>query len=200
MRERLAYYPRDVWLYLLAAGWARIGQEEHLMGRAGTVGDEVGSALIGARLVRDIMRLAFIMERTYAPCAKWFAALHGLGRAGGGSGTRRSGECSPPPKNSDGCALLLEQEACNFGNARGLRHRISKPIGGPYSMYHPSETLEDGLAQAVPISGGLGTVVCRAIALDAKKITSRMIGVHDCEINRVAGNANLRIHGPSMCS
>ena len=69
---RFAYYPDDVWLYLLAAAWARIGQEEHLMGRAGMVGDEVGSALIGARLVRDIMRLWFLMARTYAPYPKWF--------------------------------------------------------------------------------------------------------------------------------
>lgn len=72
VRARFAYYPHDVWLYLLAAGWARLGQEEHLMGRAGMVGDEVGSALIGARLVRDIMRLCFLMERTYAPYMKWF--------------------------------------------------------------------------------------------------------------------------------
>ena len=72
LRSRFAYYPHDVWLYLLAAGWARIGQEEHLMGRAGQAGDEVGSALIGARLVRDLMRLCFLMERTYAPYAKWF--------------------------------------------------------------------------------------------------------------------------------
>lgn len=71
-RARFAYYPRDVWLYLLAAGWARIGQEEHLMGRAGLVDDEVGSALIGARLVRDLMRLCFLMERVYAPYPKWF--------------------------------------------------------------------------------------------------------------------------------
>jgi hypothetical protein len=72
VRDRFAYYPQDVWLYLLAAGWARIGQEEHLMGRAGYVGDEIGSALIGARLVRDIMRLSFLMERQYAPYPKWF--------------------------------------------------------------------------------------------------------------------------------
>ncbi|MEM7800904.1 MAG: DUF4037 domain-containing protein, partial [Chloroflexota bacterium] len=72
IRSRLAYYPRDVWLYLLAAGWTRIGQEEHLMGRAGVVGDEIGSALIAARLVRDIMRLFFFMEKRYAPYAKWF--------------------------------------------------------------------------------------------------------------------------------
>lgn len=71
-RARFGYYPRDVWLYLLACGWARVGQEEHLMGRAGSVGDEIGSALIGARLVRDLMRLCFLMERTYAPYPKWF--------------------------------------------------------------------------------------------------------------------------------
>jgi uncharacterized protein DUF4037 len=66
------YYPRDVWLYQLAAAWTRIGQDEHLMGRAGVVGDEVGSAVIGARLVRDIMRMCFLLERTYAPYPKWF--------------------------------------------------------------------------------------------------------------------------------
>ena len=71
IRRRFAYYPEDVWLYLLASAWVRVGQEEHLMGRAGMVGDEVGSALIGSRLVRDLMRLCFLMERTYAPYAKW---------------------------------------------------------------------------------------------------------------------------------
>ena len=71
-RERFRWYPQDVWLYLLAAGWGRIGQEEHLMGRAGLVGDDLGSALIGARLARDVMRLGFLMEKVYAPYPKWF--------------------------------------------------------------------------------------------------------------------------------
>ncbi|HEV7860552.1 MAG TPA: DUF4037 domain-containing protein [Pyrinomonadaceae bacterium] len=69
---RFGYYPHDVWLYLLASGWTRIGQEEHLMGRAGMVFDEVGSALIGSRLVRDLMHLCFLMEKQYAPYPKWF--------------------------------------------------------------------------------------------------------------------------------
>ena len=72
VRDRFQYYPQDVWLYLMASGWSRIGQEEHLMGRAGLVGDELGSALIGSRLVRDLMRLCFLMERQYAPYPKWF--------------------------------------------------------------------------------------------------------------------------------
>ncbi|GDX40038.1 hypothetical protein LBMAG21_03300 [Armatimonadota bacterium] len=72
IRDKFAYFPNDIWLYLLAAGWTRIGQEEHLMGRAGYVGDEIGSALIAARLVRDLMRLCFLMEKQYAPYPKWF--------------------------------------------------------------------------------------------------------------------------------
>lgn len=70
-RSRLRYYPDQVWLYLLAAGWGRIGQEEAFMGRCGQVGDELGSRLVAARLVRDLMRLCFLMERQYAPYIKW---------------------------------------------------------------------------------------------------------------------------------
>ncbi len=72
VRDRFRYYPPDVRLYLMASGWSRIGEEEHLMGRAGLVGDELGSALISSRLVRDLMRLCFLMEEQYAPYPKWF--------------------------------------------------------------------------------------------------------------------------------
>lgn len=71
-RDRLAYYPHDVWLYLLIAGWWRVHPEMNLVGRAGDAGDELGSSLIGSRLVYDLMRLAFLMERQYAPYSKWF--------------------------------------------------------------------------------------------------------------------------------
>ena len=72
LRRWLAWYPHDVWLYLLASGWQRVGQEEHLMPRAGFVGDELGSAIIGSRLIHDIMSLCFLMEKRYAPYPKWF--------------------------------------------------------------------------------------------------------------------------------
>jgi hypothetical protein len=74
IRARLRYYPDDVWLYLLAAQWRRIAQEEAFMGRCGQVGDDLGSRLIAARLVRDLMRLCFLIERRYAPYIKWFGS------------------------------------------------------------------------------------------------------------------------------
>ena len=72
IRAELHYYPIDVWLYLLSTQWQRISQEEHFMGRCGQVEDDLGSRLIAARLVRDLMRLCFLMERKYAPYIKWF--------------------------------------------------------------------------------------------------------------------------------
>lgn len=42
IRDRLAYYPRDVWLYLLLAGWWRVHPEMNLVGRAGPWGTNWG--------------------------------------------------------------------------------------------------------------------------------------------------------------
>ncbi|MCJ7551858.1 MAG: DUF4037 domain-containing protein, partial [Anaerolineae bacterium] len=72
LRKTLGTYPHDVWLYLMAAQWQRIAEEEHFMGRCGQVGDDLGSRLIAGRLVHDIMGLCFLMEQRYAPYIKWF--------------------------------------------------------------------------------------------------------------------------------
>jgi CBS domain-containing protein len=71
-REILAYFPNDVWHYKIACQWRRIGEEQAFVGRAGQVGDELGSRVIAGRLVRDAMRMGFLLERRYAPYAKWF--------------------------------------------------------------------------------------------------------------------------------
>jgi hypothetical protein len=74
LRERLAWPPRDVWLYKLACQWRRLAEEQAFVGRAGLVGDELGSRVIAARLARDVMRMAFLIERRYAPYPKWFGS------------------------------------------------------------------------------------------------------------------------------
>ena len=42
------------------------------MGRAGYQDDDLGSRLIAARLVHDLMNLCFLIERVYPPYSKWF--------------------------------------------------------------------------------------------------------------------------------
>jgi hypothetical protein len=74
-RDRLRWYPDDVWRYALAAAWLRIEQEEPFVGRTGQTGDDLGSRILAARLGRDLIRLAFLIERRWAPYGKW------LGRA-----------------------------------------------------------------------------------------------------------------------
>jgi hypothetical protein len=70
-RSRLAWYPHDVWLYVLACQWQRISQEEAFPGRCAESGDDLGSAIITARLARDLMRLCLLMARRYPPYSKW---------------------------------------------------------------------------------------------------------------------------------
>ena len=72
LRDRLSYLPRHVWLYKLACQWRRIAEERAFVGRTGFAGDELGSRVIAARLVRDAMRMGFLIERRYAPYPKWF--------------------------------------------------------------------------------------------------------------------------------
>jgi hypothetical protein len=73
LRERLSYYPKQVWIYLMAAQWQKIARREELVARAGVGGDDLGSRLVLATLVREIVRLAFLLERQYAPWDQWLA-------------------------------------------------------------------------------------------------------------------------------
>jgi hypothetical protein len=72
IRRKFSYYPKDVWLYMLAAQWEKIFEEAAFVGRCGYVGDELGSRIIAARQVKNMMGLCFLMERKYAPYSKWF--------------------------------------------------------------------------------------------------------------------------------
>lgn len=71
-RRRFTYYPEQVWLYLLAAQWSLIAQQEAFVGRTWATGDELGSRIITAVLVERLIRLCFLMEKRYPPYSKWY--------------------------------------------------------------------------------------------------------------------------------
>jgi uncharacterized protein DUF4037 len=150
IRDRFAYYPRDVWLYLMAAGWTRIGQEEHLMGRAGLVGDELGSALIGARLVRDVMRLCFQMERRYAPYPKWFGTAFARLKCGPELAPilRRAQLAESWPERERQLCAAYEHVAA-MHNGLGITEPLPAQVGAffkrPFQVIH----LVGGFAEAI---------------------------------------------------
>jgi len=74
LRETFARFPRDVTLFKLAALWRRVADEQAFVGRAGHAEDDMGSRIIVARLARDVMRMAFLLEGRYPPYAKWFGS------------------------------------------------------------------------------------------------------------------------------
>lgn len=71
VRERLRWYPEDVWRYVVACGWHRLSQELPFVGRCAESGDDAGSRIVAARVARDVMHLAFLVEREWAPYPKW---------------------------------------------------------------------------------------------------------------------------------
>jgi hypothetical protein len=70
-RRRFAYFPDPVWIYLLYCQWLRIANELSYQARSGERGDELGSRVLASRMVDEIIRLCFLMERRYMPYSKW---------------------------------------------------------------------------------------------------------------------------------
>lgn len=78
IRQTLHHYPHDLWLYILVGQWLRLDQEVPFVGRTGDVGDELGSRIIATRQIHNLMQLCFLMEKEYAPYAKWFGTAFKL--------------------------------------------------------------------------------------------------------------------------
>jgi hypothetical protein len=167
-RQALRYYPHDLWLYLMAAQWRRIGQEEHFMGRCGQVGDELGSRLIAGRLVRDVMRLAFLQERRYAPYIKWFGTAFQQLRGAGALAPwlQRALEAADwQPRQQALCRAY--QLAAQQHNALGLTPVVAPEISAffdrPFQVLHAdrfSEALRAAISdpQVLALPPYLGSV------------------------------------------
>ncbi len=82
-RERLTWYPEELWTYVVATDWVRLAQELPFVGRTAERGDELGSRVITARLVGVAIHLAHLLERRWSPYPKWAGtSLARLPRAG----------------------------------------------------------------------------------------------------------------------
>ena len=168
LRERLAYYPHDVWLYRLASQWQRISQEEAFVGRCAAVGDDLGSRLVAARLVREVMRLCFLLERRYAPYSKWFGTAFARLPCAERLSPHLAAALSAPHLTGREQSLALAYEAvAQMQNALAVaepQNPASRPYHDrPYRVIH-AERFADAVAAAIHddelrrILGGVGLV------------------------------------------
>ncbi len=170
LRARLSYFPDDIWLYRLACQWGRIAEEHAFVGRAGERGDDLGSRVIAARLARDIMGLGFLIERTYAPYAKWLgAAFSRLPCAGAlAPGLERAMAAADWRSRETGLADAA-MAAARLHLARRLPGRFEARVGSyferPFQVINADEIAEsirseivDPALRALPLVGGVDQV------------------------------------------
>lgn len=150
-RAALAWYPRDVWLWLLACQWRRIAQEEAFVGRTAEAGDDLGSRVLAARLCRDVMRLCFLLERRYAPYSKWlgtaFARLDAAAELG--PALARALAAGDHPEREAGLCDAYEALARrqnSLGLVEALEPTVRQFHGRPYRVLAADRFVEACLA------------------------------------------------------
>lgn len=185
-RERLAYFPDDVWLYKIACQWRRIAEEQAFVGRTGQVGDDLGSRIIAARLVRDVMHMGFLLERRYAPYSKWlgtsFARLTLAARLT--PHLDRAMRAQDYTTRGDALAAAY-LELAQLQSARGIAPFT--PIIGPYherpfttinaddAVAAARAAISDTLIKQLPIVGALDQVSDLTPLLEDPDMSQRML-------------------------
>lgn len=133
IRKKFSYYPNDVWLYLLAAQWTKISQEEAFAGRCNEVGDELGSQILAARTVRELIKLCFLLEKKYIPYLKWLGtAFTELGCAKELTPIFRNILLSASWKNREGFLSEAYEKIAQLHNSK----KITKPLPAKVSDYY----------------------------------------------------------------
>jgi len=171
VRDALAWYSDDVWLWLLACQWRRLDQEEPFVGRAAEVGDELGSRVVASRLVRDAMRLAFLLERRYAPYSKWLgSAFAQLDAAAALSPALLEVLSAQRYEEREDALVRVVEELAERHNAAG----VTQPVDATVRLFHERpfrvlgsarfvdaclERVSDPWLKSLPLVGGIDQFV-----------------------------------------
>lgn len=167
VREALAWYPEEVWMWLLACQWRRLDQEEPFVGRAADVGDELGSRMLAGRLARDLVRLCLLLERQYAPYSKWLGTA--FAQLAGSTGIHEhllSAVSATAYRDREESLVRAARAAAALHNARGVTRQVDDVVGlfhsRPYRVLGSSRFVDaclehvcDPRLRALPLVGGV---------------------------------------------
>ena len=191
VRAALAWYPDDVWLWLLACQWRRLDQEEPFVGRAAEVDDELGSRVLAARLVRDVMRLCFLFERRYAPYGKWLGSAFRRLEAWGaiGPALRKALAATDYPAREAALVEALEGAAARH-NALG----VTRPVDATVRLFYERpfrvlgsgrfveaclEEVSDPWLRGLPLIGAVDQLVDSTDVLSYPPVARRAGAIYD---------------------
>lgn len=153
LREALAWYPDQVWRWLLACQWTKISQEEAFVGRSADAGDDLGSAGLAARIVRELMRLAFLQQRRYAPYSKWFGtAFSRLAGAGDLTPVMQTALSARSHTKREDALVRAYEHLARAQNALALHEPVDSTVRNyhtrPFRVLH-ADRFADALAGTV---------------------------------------------------
>lgn len=186
-RSALTYFPDDVWLYKIACQWGRIAEEQAFVGRAGQVGDDLGSRVIASRLVRDVMRMAFLMSRRYAPYAKWFgSAFARLPLAASLSPflqqVLRAEEWEERGEALASAYMVLARQQMSAGVGGKFEPTVGPYFGRPFATINVDDLvaatlqgIQDSAVKKLPVVGSLDQVSDLTPVLEDPSAAKRMI-------------------------
>ncbi len=183
--KNFEYYPRDVWLFMLASQWSKISQKEAFVGRTAVVGDELGSRIIASEIVRDLMGLCFLMEKTYAPYSKWFGKAF--------SELKIAKEISPVlGKVLDSTSInereyyiaraysIVSTKHNSLKITKTMKTQVSKFYNRPYLVIHGDifakeimEKIRDPSIRNLPMIGSIDQLMDSSDFLESPKLQSR---------------------------
>ena len=130
LRQKLAWYPDDVWCHVVAADWIRLGDDLPVFGRAGQRGDDLGNRVVGGRMARTAMHLAFLLARQWPPYAKWAGTMF--------SQLPTAGDLSPL-LTAAVAAESWKQRQDAMLRALAVLHQAQRDAGLPTSEGEPTE-------------------------------------------------------------
>ncbi|HXQ12202.1 MAG TPA: DUF4037 domain-containing protein [Caulobacteraceae bacterium] len=194
-RERLSRFPRDVRLYRLAGQWRRLAEEQPFVGRNGAAGEERGSRVIAARLVRDLMRLAFLIEGRYAPYSKWFGTAFAALPCATDIGRKLDAVLDAADWRTRDAALAeaalsLGELQLTRGVPGAIPPRIVRFHERPFSVVNSEAmisalmaAIDDAALRALPVIGGLDQVTDSTPVVEAPDRARRAMAalLHDLE-------------------
>ena len=190
LRRQVAWYPDHLWRWLLAAQWHRLAQEEAFVARTAEVGDETGSAVTAARLVRDLVRLALLLDRRYAPYAKWLGTAFAQLAHGDGLPGHLDAALHAPDRTSRESALA---RAFTAVAERHNRAGLTPPLDPGTRDYHgrPArvlmadrfttallDTVTDPALRRLPVLGAVDQVVDSTDVLSSPGLCRRLAALY----------------------